>query len=71
MGPNAEDWHEVDDEQHASETDWEAPEADAMEQRTAVDDDRPEREHDLPLDADEADVAEQDAAVELDEDDYR
>ncbi|MFB4312672.1 FAD-dependent oxidoreductase [Actinomadura sp. 21ATH] len=54
----------------------EAPEADAAEQRIAVQDEE-ERTGDgewpqqVPFDADEADAAEQGRVVELDEDDYR
>lgn len=51
---------------------WEAPEADAAEQRQGV---RPAPARwptrSLPFDVDPADAADQDRLVELDEDDYR
>jgi hypothetical protein len=58
-----------------SESDLEAPTADAVEQRLSVADDDEEPFDDgpleLPLDVNEADAAEQQRTVELDEDDYR
>ena len=59
-----------------SESDLEAPTADAVEQAQIVDDDGEEPfGHDepleIPLDVNEADAAEQHRTVELDDDDYR
>lgn len=49
----------------------EAPEADSVEQHTPVRAAADNPRHDLPPEADEADVAEQDSAIDYDEDDYR
>jgi hypothetical protein len=59
-----------------SESDLEAPTADAVEQAQSVADDDEEpfgdgRPLEIPLDVNEADAAEQQRTVELDEDDYR
>jgi hypothetical protein len=59
-----------------SESDLEAPTADAVEQAQIVADDDEEPFGDdepleIPLDANEADAAEQHRTVELDDDDYR
>jgi hypothetical protein len=55
-----------------SEVGLETPDADAAEQHTSV---HEEVDHiwpdQIPLDADEADVADQSRIVEIDEDDYR
>ncbi|MBE1534363.1 hypothetical protein [Actinomadura algeriensis] len=49
------------------------PEADAAEQRAALDgtEDRPDTAPRVSMDADEADTAEQSREVPIDEDDYR
>ena len=55
-------------------TDPEAPEADAVEQRTAIEEETAPvgpRAPGVALDANEADVLEQEQVVHLDEDDYR
>ena len=52
----------------------EAPVDDAIEQDQSLrpdDDTQPEWQHEVPLDANEADAAEQGRTVDLDEDDYR
>lgn len=58
-----------------SESDLEAPTADAVEQaQIADDDDEPFGDDgplEIPLDVNEADAAEQHRTVELDDDDYR
>jgi hypothetical protein len=48
----------------------EAPEADAVEQHTAIRDEEPNWTLSLPVEADEADAADQEREVHLDEDDY-
>ena len=55
-----------------SELSIDAPEADAVEQRSAVlaDEDGLDLAQPIPFDADEADAADQWRVVELDEDDY-
>jgi hypothetical protein len=58
-----------------SESDLEAPTADAVEQAQIADDDDESFGDDgpleIPLDVNEADAAEQHRTVELDDDDYR
>jgi hypothetical protein len=64
---------DLDDELDRVETadlDIEAPEADAVEQRTPVQAIREHRDR-VPLEVDPADAAEQNRIVELDDDDYR
>lgn len=48
-----------------------APEADAAEQRAALEEEAPEYPDHVPFDANEADAAEQGREISLDEDEYR
>jgi hypothetical protein len=68
--------HPVDDAVEAADAEpgelsIETPEADAVEQHTAVRERTERLRTDLPGDVDEADAADQRRVVELDEDDYR
>lgn len=57
--------------EQATQMSFETPEADTVEQHTALREERREWPRHRPFDADEADAADQERDVELDEDDYR
>ncbi|MFC4532453.1 hypothetical protein [Sphaerisporangium dianthi] len=55
----------------ADELQTEVPEADAIEQRLTIRDERREWPLEIPYDVDPADAADQERVVDLDDDDYR
>lgn len=72
IDPRTEDLENVyDDATETGDTDIEAPDADAAEQRASVGEDDRGRLSRVPYDVDEADAADQERAVEFDDDDYR